>query len=130
MNNLETIQKLFAAYHNGDYATLFSLMDDQITWTEPGYPDVPFGGVYHGKAGIQEMFGKEAKLLQVKQFNITGFAQNENQVLALGNDTTEVISTGKTYTTDFVMCFTLSNGLVTAVQVYMDTNEIAKDFRS
>jgi ketosteroid isomerase-like protein len=129
MTNIEIVQKILACYMSGDIPGVLDLMDDNVTWKEPGDKDVPFAGNYSGKRQVQNMFDKEHAMLKVLQLKATGFLENENQVAVIGNDTTKVLSTQKDYTTDWIILFTLANGLVTKVQTYMDTESVADAFK-
>ena len=125
----EKIVKQF--YHNiieGNVAAAIALLDEFIIWIEPGAPDVLFGGVYNGLSGIQNMLQTEHKDVQLKNFIPKNYFSSQNLVVVLGSDTATVLSTGKTYTTDWTMFFTIINGKITMVQTYMDTNAIAKAF--
>jgi ketosteroid isomerase-like protein len=127
-SNEQLIKALFADYAKGDMAAVMAMMDPAIQWIEPGYPDVPFGGTYTGIKGISEMFGKQAQMLKIVSFAPKAFFSNDTMVIVLGSDSAEVISTKKVYSTDWTMAFTLSNGKITNVETYMDTNAIAKAF--
>ena len=126
--NEKIIKQFYQSVVAGDVATAMSLLDEYVIWIEPGAPDVLFGGVYNGLAGIQKMLQTEHKDVQLKNFIPKNYFSSQNLVVVLGTDTATVLSTGKTYTTDWTMFFTIVNGKITMVQTYMDTNAIAKAF--
>ena len=130
VTNTQIIETLFANYGKQDIPAVLAVMDDNITWIEPGAPGVPFGGTYKGHAGVLEMFKKEGEMVKVTSFTPETFFANGDMVVVLGADSASVISTGKSYTTEWTMAFTLSNGKITEVQTYMDTNAIAQAFRN
>ncbi len=125
----ETIVKQFYQYClEGDATLVMSLLDEFVIWIEPGAPDVPFGGVYNGHAGIGKMFNSESKSVQLKNFIPRNYFASQNLVVVLGSDSATVLTTGKTYSTDWAMFFTILDGKISMVQTYMDTNAIAKAF--
>jgi ketosteroid isomerase-like protein len=129
MNTHEhTVKQFFAYALEGDGQSALALLDEFVIWIEPGAPDVPFGGLYHGHAGMVKMFQSETKQVQLKHFIPRNYFSSQNLVVVLGSDTADVLSTGKSYTTDWAMFFTLDEGKITRVQTYMDTNAIAKAF--
>lgn len=130
MTNTDIIKQLYACYAKGDIAGVLAAMHPDIVWIEPGYPAVPYSGVFKGIDGIKEMLGKEHEMLKVQSFTPISFLSNDTQVAVLGTDTTQVISTGKVYTTSWVQAFTLSNSLITHVEVYMDTEAVAAAFKA
>lgn len=127
--NEHIVHQMFENYLKGDVAGVFALLDPEILWVEPGETgDIPFSGVYSGFAGIETMFAREAKVLKVTSFKPKSFFSNDDMVVVLGEDSANVIPTGKSYTTQWSMAFTLANGKITRVMVYMDTHAIAKAF--
>ena len=106
-----------------------TLLDEFIIWIEPGAPDVPFGGVYNGHAGVGAMLQSETNSLHLKGLIPKTYFASQNLVVVLGSDSATVLTTGKTYTTDWAMFFTILDGKISMVQTYMDTNAIAKAFR-
>lgn len=130
MNKIECIQNLFAAYGRADMHTVLAAMDDNIKWIEPGDPAaIPFSGIFNGKTEVIGMFGIEHNLLKLTSFNPTTFYENNDSVVVLGNDSAIVLATQKSYTTEWTMVFTFSAGLISRVQVYMDTLAIARAFK-
>lgn len=129
MSKIESIKKLFQAYGANDVPTVLNAMHDDITWLEPGDPaKIPFSGNFKGKQGIIEMFTIEGKNLKLTSFAPKMFFENETSVAVIGSDTADVLSTGKSYATDFVMLFNFDGELISSVQVYMDTLAIATAF--
>ena len=128
-SNLEIVMQLFADYLAGNVPAVMAVMADDVTWIEPGAPQVPFGGTYKGHAGVGEMFGLEAKLLEVTSFSPDKYFADGDMVVVLGTDSANVIATGKAYASSWAMAFTLNDtGMVTNVQTYMDTESIANAF--
>jgi ketosteroid isomerase-like protein len=65
----------------------------------------------------------------IKTFTPRKFLAQDDVVVVIGNDEADVISTGKSYSSDWVYIFTLKEQKITHVQAYIDTLEIAKAFR-
>jgi uncharacterized protein len=57
--NIETVKKGYAAFAAGDTETVFSLLDDDIEWIQPGNSAI--SGTYRGKAGFGELLGRLAQ---------------------------------------------------------------------
>ncbi len=126
--NEKIVKQFYSAMLEGNVAGAMALLDEYIIWIEPGAPDVPFGGVYNGHDGIGKMLGSEAKTVQLKNFIPRNYFASQNLVVVLGSDSATVLTTGKTYSTDWTMFFTILDGKISMVQTYMDTNAIAKAF--
>lgn len=130
MTNQQIIEQMYHCFAAGDMQGVISTFSNDAVWNEPGEPDIAFAGTFTGIAGISKMLAIQAKTIHVKTFVPKTFCTNENTVVVLGHDTVDVLPTGKTYTTEWVQAFTLANGKITNVQVYMDTNAIAKAFKA
>ncbi len=57
--NIETIKKGYAAFSAGDADTLFSLLDDDVEWIQPGNSAI--SGTYRGKAEFGQLLGRMAE---------------------------------------------------------------------
>jgi len=126
--NEQIVKQFYSYILEGNNASGMALLDEYIVWIEPGAPEVPFGGVYNGHQGIVRMFQSESKGVQLKNFIPRNYFSAENLVVVLGSDTATVLTTGKTYSTDWTMFFTITDGKISMVQTYMDTNAIARAF--
>ncbi len=127
-SNEHTVKQFYTYCLEGNMESAMALLDEYIIWIEPGAPDVPFGGVYNGHNGVAKMFQSEYKTVQLKNFIPRNYFSSQNLVVVLGSDSATVLSTGKTYSTDWTMFFTFSDGKISMIQTYMDTNAIAKAF--
>ena len=126
--NEQVVKQLFLDFSTNNTTGIMAALSPDIVWNEPGAPEVPFGGNYKGYAGIQEMFEKETAVT-LTSFTPKMFFSKDDMVVVLGSDSATVKATQKSYETDWTMAFTLSNSKITSVQVYMDTNAIAKAFQ-
>ncbi|MGE5106549.1 MAG: nuclear transport factor 2 family protein [Sphingobacteriales bacterium] len=128
LTNLTIIQQLYKNFAAGNIPAVLAAFDKDIVWIRPGEPDIPFSGKFTGLDGLGKMFALQSASIKIKSFVPEKFCTNENTVVVIGHDTVEVIPTCKTYNTDWVQAFTLKDGLITNVMVYIDTNAIAKAF--
>lgn len=131
MTNTDIIKSIYIAYSQKDMHTVFEKFSDDIVWIEPGdASEIPFSGTFVGKADVQRMLHIEHHRLTITSFHPKLFLEGDNRVAVFGSDSAIVNDTQNSYQTDFVQLFTLDNGLVTHVQVFMDTQAIAKAFVS
>lgn len=129
MTNTEIIKGIYMAYSQKDMHAVMGKFSDDIVWIEPGdNAEIPFSGTFVGKAEVQRMLHIEHHKLTITSFYPKLFLEGENRVAVFGSDSAIVNETQKSYQTDFVQLFTIENGLVTHVQVFMDTQAIAKAF--
>ena len=127
--NLQIIRQLYKNFSEGNLPGVLSFFDKDVVWIRPGEPDIPFAGTFTGIEGLARMLSLVANTIKIKSFVPQRFFDNGDTVVATGYDSADVITTGKTYTSDWIQVFTLTNEKIIHVRVYMDTLLIAKAFQ-
>ena len=114
----------------GDFDAVLELLADEITWSIPGPPIIPYAGTYHGKAGVAEFF----RILLTHE-NLTSFVPSEfivdeasGIVCVLGSETAVAIHTGKTFSTKWAEVFHIRNGLITGFEEHIDTHALVEAY--
>ncbi len=128
MNNLEIVKEVYRLFGERNIPALLSHFHQDIEFVRPGNADIPFAGTFKGHDGLIKMFTVISQSIKLKAFTPEKFFINENMVVVLGSDTAEVISTGRSYTSTWVQAFTLKDGKIDHVKVYLDTLTIAAAF--
>lgn len=126
--NQQIIEQMFMDYSQGNMAAVIACFDKDIVWERPGAPFIPFSGTFTGLEEVTKMFAIQASNLTIKTFLPKLFCTNEDTVVILGHDTCDVIPTGKTYSTDWAHAYTLKDGKIIHVMVYLDSKTIADAF--
>lgn len=114
------VQDYFARVQRGDPTLPDAFADDATWWVPPGSD---MAGLYEGKAGILELFGKGFGL-----YSQTDPVTVDVQELTAENDTvaaqvviTATTAKGKPYRNHYCFVFTIRNGKIQAVKEYVDT---------
>lgn len=128
VSNLQIIQDMYKNYAAGNMSAVLSCFDKDVIWERPGAPFIPFSGIFKGIEEVTKMFAIQATALSIKKFLPEKICTNEDTVVVLGHDTVDVVATGKTYSTNWVQSFTLKDGKIIHVRVYLDTKTIADAF--
>ena len=129
--NLGVVQQFLQAMIGGDVAAASPMLADDVVLVSPGPKDlVPWAGEFHGPT---EALGYWAALNQAVE--VTGMAASEtiaqgDKVVVLGHHEARVRATGKAYSMDWAMVYTVREGKVTAVRSYHDTYLVAEAARS
>src|SRR5580765_6828069 len=105
--NLQIIRQLYKNFSEGNLAQVLSFFDKDVVWIRPGEPDIPFAGTFTGIEGLARMLSLVANTVKIKSFVPQKFFDNGDTVVATGYDRADVITTGKTYTSDWIQVFTL-----------------------
>jgi ketosteroid isomerase-like protein len=128
--NEQTIRHAYAAFQRGDIPMVLSKLTDDVQWTLPGKPDVPYAGTYHGQQGVAEFFQRLSKTEDVQTFEPRTFLSAGDLVVVLGHYAARVKATGQTAQTDWVHVFTFRDGKVASWQEYYDTASYARAYRA
>lgn len=121
---------MYRHFAEKNMAGVMACFDQDVVWIRPGEPDIPYAGVFKGMEGLMKMFTLVAQTIQIKTFTPKTFLSKDDMVVVIGSDDADVISTGKSYSSDWVYVFILKDKKITQVQAYIDTLEIAKAFQS
>lgn len=128
VSNLQIIQDMYKNYAAGNMSAVLACFDKDVIWERPGAPFIPFSGIFKGIEEVTKMFAVQATALSIKKFLPEKICTNEDTVVVLGHDIVDVVATGKTYSTNWVQSFTLKDGKIIHVRVYLDTKTIADAF--
>jgi len=128
-SNVAAVQRLYAAFGNGDIAAILAVLGADVEWGEPDNTFNPAGGTRHGHAGFLEWLrlGKESEeilALEPRQFLTGG-----ETVAVVGHTRCLARLTGRTYETDFVHVITFNDGMVVRFQEFFDTYLAGEAFR-
>jgi uncharacterized protein len=110
-DNIELIEKGYAAFAAGDVETVMSLFDDNIEWVQPGESAV--SGTYHGKAELGQFLARLAEKSTTVKLN--RLLADGDLVVALTD-----VSVGDERGQDADV-FTIRDGKTVRVEVHTDT---------
>lgn len=128
MSNSEIIEEAYKNYIAGNMSAVLSFFDKDIIWERPGFPFIPFSGIFRGIDEVTKMFAIQATSISIKKFSTEKICTNEDSVIVTGHDEAEAVPTGKTYSTDWTQVFTFKEGKIIHVKAYLDTKVLADAF--
>ena len=129
-SNSEIVKKCYESFGKGDIPAVVGILADDIAWTDPGAPDIPYGGNCKGKPQVAEFFKNMAQACEYTRFEPQRYMESGDQVVALGFFEGKARATGKMFQSDWAMVWTFKNGLVKSFQAYFDTHTIAKAYKN
>ncbi len=127
-NNQLVIQEMYSNFATGNMPAVISSFSKDVVWIRAGAPFIPFSGTFTGIDEVMKMFAIQNENLVIKSFLPKTFCTNEDTVVVIGYDEVDVKPTGKSYAEDWVQAFTLQDGKIIRVEVFMDTKTIADAF--
>jgi uncharacterized protein len=114
--NLETVRRFYDSLQAGDMETATSLVHEDVVVDESN--DLPYGGVYHGKAGLMELGGKLYARLAAVPAAENEYISDDDKVVVLLKAKFTSHTTGKSLTSGVVEVATLRDGLIASLDVY------------
>ena len=127
MNNVETIEELYASFAKGDVPAVLGAMDAHIRWTEA--EGFIYGGEYTGPDAIlQNVFMKFATEWEGFTVAPERFIDGGDDIVVLGKYSGKFLATGRSMTAPFAHFWTIGGDdkVIRFVQ-YTDTAVIERE---
>lgn len=129
MDNIQIVQDVYKNFGQSNVPGILAHFDKDVVWMRPGAPDIPFSGTFIGHEGLIKFFTLVSQSIKVNSFIPKQFLGNGDTVVVIGEDTAQVISTGKSYSTQWIQLFILKDQKIVEGRAYIDTLQIAEAFQ-
>lgn len=127
-NNVALVQKLYEAFGKGDVQTILNALAPDVTWSADGPASLPFYGNRKGPAQVAQFFQAVGTRMRIHEFAPQEFIAQGDQVVVIGFERGEAVSTGKGYAGHWAHVFRIQGGKVVAFREFCDTAAIAAAF--
>lgn len=119
-SDLETVQRIYSAFAEGDVETVVAAFDDDVTWVEAA--GGPYGGSYNGPGEIVEnVFGPINEEWDEFRVEPDRFVHDGDTVVATGTYSGTHATTGDSFETPFAHVWDLEDGQVVHFHQHIDT---------
>jgi ketosteroid isomerase-like protein len=125
--SVDVVRKGYEAFGRGDIPGLLALLDDQIVWTTPGPPEVPFAGTRRGPSAVAQFFQSLASVVDIVRFEPRQFIAQGDQVIVVGDDTAQVKATGASLDFRWTHVFTVRNDKIVAFEEYSEMSALVAE---
>ena len=122
---IETVQQCYTEFGKGNPQGVLNLLTDDVTWIDPGYPQIHYAGKRAGKNEVMNFFIEMNKAVTFTRFEPQQFINDGNEVVVKGYFTGKSNETGKTFETEWVMIWEVVDEKVKHYQAYIDTYNVA-----
>ena len=126
--NKQMVQQLYRMFRQGDIAGILAHCSDDSDWISPESELVPFSGHFHGKPGLAEFFTKLGENMQAIRFEPLDFIADGDKVVAMGESSWLVRSTGRRFDSPWVHVLTIRDGQMVGCQALTDTAATVQAF--
>jgi len=127
--NTQIVKDFFAAIGDGDSDSLLALVAEDIEWIIPG-EGWPLAGTHRGHAGVADALAKASAALRTTYPKPPEFIAQGDRVIVVGIAMGTVKATGEPFKDEWVFDMTVSDGKVTRIQEYIDTQALARASRT
>jgi ketosteroid isomerase-like protein len=129
MSNIEIVQDAYAKFGTGDIPGLLGLCSTDIIWQVPEIENTNFGGKCEGHEGVGNFFASLVADEEITMFEPQEFIDGGEKIVVLGRSASTARSTGRSYETDWVHIFTVTNGKITNFVEFFDNAAATRAFQ-
>jgi len=119
--NVKTVQSMYEAFGRGDIAYILDQLADDVVWENKAPRKIPWGGSYAGRDRVPAFFDAISSTVDTELFTPEEFIAQGDKVVVTGRFGAKVKSTGKSFTFDWVMIWTLKDQKVTSYIQFLDS---------
>ena len=119
MNNLQTVDSIYDAFHRGDIPHITGLVAAGAPWGQP--VTVPWGGDYTRPEGVKEFFGKLAASMETTKCETYENAESGGAIFSSGYYEGRSVKTGRTGGCRFLFHWTFDGRKMVRYRGYLDT---------
>jgi ketosteroid isomerase-like protein len=128
--NVQVVQRLYAAFQQGDFAAFLNTLADEVKWFVPGPKQIlPWAGLRKGREQVAQFFTEYAQTAEIQQFEPREFIAQGERVVVLGYRRDRVKATGRSFESEWAQVFSLRAGKIVNFRGYIDTAAIVAAFR-
>ena len=121
MNPLEIVKQAYIYLNEKDIANYFSLMSPNVEFYQT--EELPWGGYYRGFDESKVFFSKFSPLID-STVELSHYIQAGDRIVAIGNTSGVAKQTGKKFTCNLAHVWTVKEGTIVRLEVYIDTDVI------
>jgi ketosteroid isomerase-like protein len=128
--NTQIVRQAYEAFGSGNIPALLNLVDEQVDWMAivGAGSKVPTAGARRGRAQVQEFFQTLSKTVDFKRFEPREYVAERDKVVALGFYEGTAKSTGRSWSSDWVMIFTVRDGKIVHFREFTDVMALTAAF--
>ena len=131
--NVKLIQQMFAAFDRGDIPAVLGMVAEDADWQSPVTravsKEVPWAKPRHGRDELATFFQELREHMQPERLEPLAYTAQGDRVVVEGKNRGTVRANGRPYEHDWVMIFTLRQGLIARMRHYYDTADLLAAIR-
>jgi uncharacterized protein len=129
---LQVIQAHLAAFGRGDINGALASVAEEVDWQSPatGTPNalLPWSAIRRSRAEVGQFFADLVAHAEPQAFEVFAVTAQGDRVVLEGRNAGRARSTGRSYAHDWVMVFTVRDGVIVRHRHYYDTADLVAAF--
>lgn len=117
------VDKMFAAFRDGDVEKLVETVSDDTEWIYHGTHIIP-KGTFGKKEGVRKFFTNILERTEIINFQTEQFIVEGNMVVVLGQEHQKVKRSGRELKQKWVQIYTVENDLITKMEEFAASEEV------
>jgi ketosteroid isomerase-like protein len=123
---VDSVRAMYTAFGQGRISDILANLADDVTFIQPGGPDIPWSGTSHNPAEVGQFFARLDAAVSVDRFEPQEFLESGDTVVALGFWSGRAKRTGKPFGSDWAMVWRFRGDKVCYFQSFLDTSTPAR----
>lgn len=119
----KVVDKMFAAFREGNIEKLVSTVSDDTFWIYHGTQIIP-KGTFEKKEGVRAFFTNILEKTEVINFETQQFIVEGDTVVVLGQEHQKVKHSGRELKQKWVQIYTVKNDLITKMEEFATSEEV------
>ena len=123
-NKIQIVQQLYGEFAKGNIEGILNFLHDDVSWTESGFPEIPYAVKRNGKKEVMDFFIELNNTITFTQFVPRQFFNDGDFVIVKGFFAGKGKATGKTFETEWIQIWEVIDGKVKNYQAFIDTYKV------
>jgi ketosteroid isomerase-like protein len=124
--NTRLVNKAYESIKARDIQSFLNFFAEDVQWELPEMENVPFAGLWQGRDGVRQFFGKVFELEDIVEFEPEEYVAQGDKVVVLGRFTMRVKSSGGEFSSEWAHVWTVKDGQIRRFYEYVDTAVVSR----
>ncbi len=120
----QVVEKMFTAFANGDLDKFVETVSEDTIWIYHGTQIIP-KGTFEKKEGVKAFFSNILNKTEITSFEPQQYIVEGNMVVILGQEHQKVKRSGRELKQKWVQIYTIENELITKMEEFATSEEVA-----
>ncbi|MEP7197819.1 MAG: nuclear transport factor 2 family protein [Saprospiraceae bacterium] len=121
---INTVQQIYADFGAGNVEGVLNSLTEDISWNDPGSPDIPYAKKRNGKKEVMNFFMEMGGTVSFTEFAPQEFYADNNAVVVKGFFAGKANGTGKNFESEWIMIWKFKGDKVNHYQAFVDTQKM------